>query len=228
MGAGVVVAHLHGKCDVSAGNLEGATVVVVVVDDDERFASGIAPEEDCGNLGRGAGGVDADVQELDSCPGEGTYDAAGVAGDIGHLCADGLVAEAGVERCGEGQCSEDHGGIEHLGLPTEGEGVPRDITSGNGLFHELSLLGSGLFEIFVEEPGAGGPGEAVRSSCAESRGRADGLRVVDVEVFGPDGGLGIGEADIEVALEDDVDVLYVLGRGRGRGRLLRMKSEGGV
>lgn len=101
VGAVVVAAHLHGEGEVGAGDLEGAAVVVMV-DDDDGLSGGVAPEEDAGDLGWSAGGVDADVQEFDAGGGEGTDEAAGVAGNVGHLGTDGAMAEARVERGGEG------------------------------------------------------------------------------------------------------------------------------
>lgn len=95
--------------------------------------------------------------------------------------------------------------------------MPGNVSGGDGLLHGAALRRGGLFEVLVEEPGAGGPDEAVWSSGTEGCCGSDGLGIEDVEVLAHDGGLSVGKADVEVAFEDDVDPLDFAGRRRTRG-----------
>ncbi|MHC4640426.1 MAG: hypothetical protein ACYS32_02195 [Planctomycetota bacterium] len=47
--------------------------------------------------------------------------------------------------------------------------MPDDITGHDGLFHPAAIVRNCLFEIFVDQPGAGGPDEAILAALlAES------------------------------------------------------------
>ena len=199
----VIAAHLHGEGGVGAGQDDRAAIVVTVVDHRKRAAVGALPEEDIGNIGRRAGAVDADIQQGDTGCGERRDDAARVPGNVGHLCANRLVAEAGIERTREAESAVDHGAVEHLGLPTEGKRVPTDVAGGDGLFHGAALLRVCLLQVFVKQPGAGRPCVAVAACAAERGAGLDGLGIVDIEVLAHDRGLRIGEAHVEMALEGD-------------------------
>ena len=149
--AAIVVAHDDGDGQVGAGHMYDAAVAVVV-HHHERSASRVFPDEERRKFGGSAGIVDADVEKLYALRGERRDDAAGVAGNVGHLGAGGGAAEAAVERVRESDAGGDHGGVHHLGLPAEGDGVPGDVALGDGLFHAAAVRGRGLLEILVEEP----------------------------------------------------------------------------
>ena len=86
--------------------------------------------------------------------------------------------------------------------------MPGDVAAGNGLLHRLAVLGRGLFEIFKEQPGAGGPHIAALAGCVCCAGDLDGLREEFLEIsFVDDVVLRIDEARVEVALEHDQDAL---------------------
>ena len=142
-----------------------------------------------------------------------------MAGDVGHFGAGGFAAEAMVERMGEGDRAGDEGWIHQLGLPTERESVPGDEVGRDGLLHFFAIIGGGLLEIFVEEPGAGGP-SVVRVIGAfvfvavELFGGVDGFGEKFVEVAVDDVGLGVDEASVEMAFEDDEDA-FDSGDGAG-------------
>lgn len=179
--------------------------------------------------GGSAGVVDADVEEFYACGGERADDAARVAGDVGHFGAGGFAAEAIVERLGERDGAGDERGIHQLGLPAERNGVPGDEVGRDGLLHLFALIGGGLLEIFVEKPGAGGPGVVGAIGvfvfvfvAVELLGGGDGFREKFIEVAVDDVGLGIDEAGVEMAFEDDEDSFDFGGRcGCGRGRSLQ-------
>ena len=89
----------------------------------------------------------------------------------------------------------------------------------NRVLHFFALLGRGLLKIFVEEPGAGGPGVvgaigAVAFGAIELCGGVDGFGEKFVEVAVDDVGLRVDEAGVEVAFEDDKDTLDFGGWGR--------------
>jgi hypothetical protein len=213
MGTGVIVAHFHIDRQIRSGNLNDATVTVMVVDHHQRMAAGILPQKDGWNIRRGARRIHSDIQKLHAVPGERADDAAGVAGDVRHLGAGGGALEALVERARQTQRAFDQRAVHQLGLPGEGKRVPGDIPGCQGLLHQRPPR-HGPFEVFVDQPRAGGPDVAIVSLPPHGSRRLDGQREVLLEVFLYDIGLCIDEPHVQVALEHHQDPLH---RGVGRG-----------
>ncbi len=114
-------------------------------------------------------------------------------------------------------------------LPAERDGVPGDEVGRDGLLHFFALIGGGLLEIFVEEPGAGGPGVvgaigAFVFVAVELFGGVDGFGEKFVEVSVDNVGLRVDEAGVEVAFEDDEDA-FDFGGWRGRSGGCRSLKE---
>ncbi len=122
-----------------------------------------------------------------------------------------------VEGLRNGQTAFDHGLAEHLGLPGEGQSVPGDVTAGDCLLHGFAIGGRGLFEVFIEQPRAGGPHIAAlaRGICCAGNLDCLGKEFLEVSLV-DDVILRIDESGVEVALEHDQ---YALDGGVGRGLL---------
>ncbi len=111
-----------------------------------------------------------------------------------------------------------------------GSRVPGDEAGRDGLLHFLALIGGGLLEIFVEEPGAGRPsvvGVVGAFAAVELFGGVDGFGEKFVEIAVDDVGLRVDEASVEVAFEDDEDALD-FGGWRRRSCLRCLQERCGV
>ena len=164
-------------------------------------ACGVLPAKHRRNLRLGACSVGADIEKLDSVLGQRGDDAARVAGHVGHLGAGGGALEAAVQFLRKTQPPGNQRRVHHFRLPGERNGVPGNVTGMSGLFHLLPRGAVGLFQVLVNQPGAGGPDKAVAALLPEFRGGLNGLGVIALKIPAHHVRLGIDEPGIEVALE---------------------------
>lgn len=146
------------------------------------------------------------MEEAYARAGEGGDDAARVAGHVGHLGGDSVAVVALVEAGREGQSALEEGPIHGFGLDGVGHAVPDDVAAAYGAFEAFDVGRRGLVQVFPYEPGAGGPDVAFAAAVgSQPFGYVEGFGDEFVEVVLLDFGAQVGEADVEVSLEDDVD-----------------------
>ena len=141
-----------------AGDLEG-TAVAAFVHHDHLSPAGILPAEEPRHGGDSGAGIDPDVEKSDPGLRQKGNDGAGVPGHIGHFRGRGAAAKTGVERLGEGKPETEEIGVHQLGVGGEGQRVPGNIPGEDALLHPFSFRAGGLFQVLVDQPGAGGPDE---------------------------------------------------------------------
>ena len=62
------------------------------------------------------------------------------------------IHSALIERLRKAERAVDHGAIQHLRLPTEGQCMPRDASIGNCLLHRAPLQARRLLQVLVKQP----------------------------------------------------------------------------
>ena len=154
-----------------------------------------------GNIGRGRAAIDADIEELNALAGERRDDSAGVSGNIGHLGPGGGAAKAVVQRFRQRDTGRDHGGIDHLGLPTEGKRVPGNVAVRDSVFHALAVGGGCLFQVLVDQPRASRPDVSIRTRLPGLLCQFNGMGKIFIEIAMHNCSLGVDETRVEVALE---------------------------
>src|SRR5262249_48571812 len=95
--------------------------------------------------------------------------------------------------------------------------MPGDVAIRNRLLHSFAIFRSGLLEVFIKQPRAGGPDVAPVARLAQLLRRSDCLREILIEIKMYDRRLRVREADVEMTLEDSQHALDGrIGRYRGR------------
>ena len=201
----VVDGVTEGQRGAPAGQREGAAVTALVHHHHLR-AGGILPAEERRHFGYRRARVDADVQELHACLGQQRHDAARVPGHVGELGRQGLHAKAPVEPLREQQPGAEQVGVHQLAVRGERQRVPGDFAAPDGFLHRAPPVGVGLLKIFVDQPRAGRPDEAVRAVLLAHapRQRQRGRDVTGEILLRHIGGV-IGKADVQVRFEDQVN-----------------------
>ncbi len=218
--ARIVVSHHDRDAERRAGN-HGDGAIPRVIHHGERCARRVRPTKEGGENGRPAGFVDSDIEKRNAIRREWGDEPTCVSGHVGHFGASGFCAETSVERLRDPNRARDQRGVHQFGLPGEWQRVPRDVTGLNGLLHFLALLGTGLFEILVEQPRTGSPYVTWRAGVAERSGGFNGFGKKFIEVTADHVRLRVNKAGVKMAFEDDEDALDV---GIGGGRPLRQEA----
>ncbi len=126
---------------------------------------------------------------------------------IGHLGSGRGFAKSTVQSLRQSDASGDHRSIHHLGLPAKGKSVPRNVSTGNGMLHSLAIVGCGLLEVLIEQPGTCRPDVGARTRLAHFLGHLDRLGEKLGEIPVNDRSLRVNKAGIEMTLEHDQDTL---------------------
>lgn len=181
--------------------------VALLVHDDDLLAARGLPSKDFGNVRRRTGGVDADVQELQSRLSHQRHNSARMAGHVRHFCSDRLPTEAAVELGRIGKPGPEESGTHELRMGGERQAVPTDHPLLDRPFKPRHLLGRTRIEVVPDEPGAGRPDElrVLRVLGVKMLARRDRLRDEALVIEPPHVFRMVGEADIEMGLEDQVD-----------------------
>ena len=150
------------------------------------------------------------MQEPHARLGEERHDADRVAGDVGHLGGDRGAAEAAIELLAVGEAGAEEVGRHQLGMRREGQGVPADQAPLDRPFQAGRRGFAGMLEMVEDQPGARRPDEFwMRRILVEEmlagidRLRDEALMVLPAHLLGM-----VGEADVEVRLEDEMDHLF--------------------
>ena len=126
--------------------------------------------------------------------------------DIGHLGRDRLASEAPVQPPREAQPNTEETGIDELRVRREGEGMPGDVAVTDRSFKTPALTRRRLLQVLVNEPRPGRPDKALKAAPARLLSKTHRRRNEDVEVLLDNVRSQIGVADVEVALEDELDL----------------------
>jgi hypothetical protein len=89
---------------------------------------------------------------------------------IGHLCCNGMLGKTGVEILAEGEGVACQVAVHQLGVGGERQAMPDDVPGDDGALHCLTLRFIGLLKVALDQPGAGGPRQALRSTPVSQAG----------------------------------------------------------
>ncbi len=148
------------------------------------------------------------MEEADAGGGEKGDNPAGVTGHIGHLGSDGLAAEPAVEFLREFETGGEEGRVHQFAVDGKGESVPGEVPGDDGVLHAAASVELGVFQVLVDQPGPGRPDEALGAlGLAEDLGVAECPGDEAGEIVGNDVPGEIGETDVEVSLEDEMNLV---------------------
>ncbi len=186
---------------------EACRAITLLIDDENFLAARRAPAEQVGHVGRRRRRVHADVQEFHPRAREQRHTAECVAGHVGHFRRDRFHAEAAVEFLRVRQSRAEQGRRHQFGVRRERQRVPADQAVFDRAFEPAHALGRLRFEVIPDQPGAGGPDEQalLRIFAQEMLARVERAGNENLVVLPPHPFGELGEADIEMRLEDEVD-----------------------
>ena len=152
------------------------------------------------------------MQHFDSGVNQRGDDSARMSRNVGELCRDGVFFEFFVKLGGDGKTETVKRIICELAVHGERKRMPDDVPAFNRLFETLfSLLIRGA-QILGNEPRADRPAVAeiaCPDAVAEIFRRLDCIADEALEIFVNDIRSHIGEADVEMCFENDVDFSHL-------------------